>query len=241
MKALIITATTCAMLTFSAATKANFLDWISNLFSGPSVDYGAWQCVGCQLQAPGQDHNTQALGEVAEFIRINNEAIHSSKNELVDRWKPNSRITICDGSRCMDFWFDPLPAARWAPRYPSRLQLPSDNPRVPPNPNPQTSAPVPAVLISITVFGPTYYEMVATMPGDLVAGTGVLGPIYPTVTVDYPPGQVRFRGPPMHMPPELGFIIGGSLNWSPAWTSGLSPGGGGNGCDPTTNVCTAAN
>lgn len=166
------------------------------------------------------------LGQVAEYIRTNNNDIHSSKNGKIGRWNENSRITICDGSVCMDFYFNGLPLSRWAPRYPSRSQRSNENPRVPTNPNPQSASPPSEPLITVEIMDPSYYGMAITMPGAFA-----YGPVRPgTVTVIPHADSTTFAGPSMYMPESFNDSIGDFVNWAPDWTFGLTPVGGGGGC-----------
>lgn len=235
MKVLVVIFLACSALTYNANASASISDWFVGLFSGPAVDYGSWHCNGCQIMAPGQDHNAQILGQVAEYIRTNNKDIHATKNEMVDRWNENSRITICEASVCMDFYFNGLPLSRWAPRYPSRPQRANENPRVPTNPSPQSAAQPPILMISVSILGPTYYDMAITMPGEIAIERNR----HASVTVIEHAHSNTYVGPSVFMPYSFNSSIGQFLGWSPVWTLGLQPTGGGGGvCEP---LCYYAN
>ena len=211
---------------FANSANAGLLEWARDKLGAPPIDYGAWYCSGCHIINPDQDYNSQSLGQVAEYIRINNAEIHQS--EAPGRWIANSTITICDGANCLKFYFDPLPAARFAPRsagFPQTV-LPKQ-PKVPKNPDPQTSAPVPPVAqVSVSGGGDMAWNPFATVIVTLPPFTDISSlPKTPSVTVIQNPTQIDIIVDEVNMaPPQLDFIIGISLNWG-IGSIGLDPPG----------------
>jgi hypothetical protein len=208
------------MLCFTGfSANADVADWVRGLFDRPSVDYGKWYCSGCQLIKPGDDYNTQSLGQIAEYIRSNNSEIHAEKKELVDRWVNNSRITICDDKNCVDFWFDALPLSRWAPRYPGKARTSSDKPKTPKNPDPQTSLPMPGLAVSVSTTDPSS----ANIRLGIHRSLPIVFSLKPSVSANWYGGIVEYMGPAGDMPSELNWEIGNLLGWG---TDSYGLGGG---------------
>lgn len=113
------------------SSSAGFMDWLDRQLQKPSVNYGFWQCDACYIAAPSEPKESSGLSDLKNFIQANNDEIHSSKNEPVHRWIPQSTITICNQSGvCITVAYQ-ADTLLWMPVGPSFPKPPGVTPKKP--------------------------------------------------------------------------------------------------------------
>lgn len=196
------------LLLLSGQAQANLRDWLNDRFSGSPVDYGFWSCPSCYIPNPQEPTATTALADIQAFILANNDEIHSSRNERVHRWLPNSRISICNSSGvCITVLYRPA-TVLWMPVAPSYPKPPGVEPKNPQNqPVSQTQPSGTVALDPVGMPDPYHGQWSITIP-DLPQRE-----LTPSVTVIQDGNVNTYTGPALNLEP-LSWDIGTTLNWS---------------------------
>lgn len=82
---------------------ARFPDWFGNLFRPAPINYGAWQCTACYIPDASISLDSAAPIDINNFIRVANNEIHAG--EKIQRWIPDSNITVCNLQNCMEVFY----------------------------------------------------------------------------------------------------------------------------------------
>lgn len=105
-----------AALAFATPAQATFRDWLYGLFTGPPQNKGIWLCTSCNLPPPSTPIAGTALTDVIDWIKANNGDIFAK--DRVQRWIPNSQITVCDGTNCVTVYYQ-ADTDIWLPKGPT--------------------------------------------------------------------------------------------------------------------------
>jgi hypothetical protein len=180
-----LSATAAAVtLAFSPPTEAAFRDWLYGLFTGPAQNKGIWLCAECHVPPPGTAIAGSVLTDVIDWIKANNDQIFAQ--DRVQRWIPNSSITVCDGTSCVTVYYQ-ADTVVWLPKGPSTPDQKKYK-----NATPQKTVTPPGLPnIAVSFFGPSpilggqytvvFFYPTQPAPTPVPAKTGVVtvGPLIP--------------------------------------------------------------
>ena len=222
------------LLLSSATAQAGAMqDWLLKQFAGSPKDYGSWLCSSCSVPRPGGSFSTTIVdADMKAFIEANNDAIHA--DERVQRWIPNSQITICDGTSCITLYYQ-ASTVLWLPRASKPPVADKNNGKYKNSTAPVSVTPPGAHKITVTFQGP------APVPGGVFAVRAIpnvpvvvnpYAPVAPARTITVVVGPMIVVGTPSDYTSSYGSGLGAELGSDGPNVSDWY--GGGGGCGPNT-------